>query len=83
LSAADRTALFKLIGLSRQNRHVRLRLSARRQSQVFPAPANPADQRRQPDPKISRDLALGPPTRQSQPGRLVLKFLRKPSLVHH
>ena len=27
--------------------------------------------------------ALGPPTRQSQPDRLVLKFLRKPSLLYH
>jgi hypothetical protein len=60
-------------------RDVRLRLPSRCHGLAIPAPAISADQRRQPAPKISRDLAPGPPTRQSQPDRLVLKFLRKPS----
>jgi hypothetical protein len=54
-----------------------------KRSLAIQAPANPGDQRRQPDPKISRDLAPGPPTRQSQPDRFVLKFLRKLSLLLH
>jgi hypothetical protein len=64
-------------------RHVRLCLPPSGQSLAIPAPANPADQRRQPDPKISRDLALAPPNRQRQPDRLVLKSPRKSSPLHH
>src|SRR3954452_10777097 len=46
------------------------------------APADPADQRRQPDPKITGDLALRATAGMHQADRF-LKFLRKPSLLCH
>src|SRR4051812_49252152 len=47
------------------------------------APADPADQRRQPDPKITGDLALRATAGLHQTDRFLLKFLRKPSLLCH
>src|SRR3954462_14463305 len=52
-------------------------------SAPIPAPADPADQRRQPDPKITRDLAPRATTGLHQADRFLLKFLRKPSLLCH
>jgi hypothetical protein len=52
-------------------------------STPIPAPADPADQRRQPYPQITGDLALRPPAGLHQTDRFRLKFLRKPSLLHH
>src|SRR5690242_9124283 len=46
----------------------------------IPAAADPADQRRQPDPKITGDLALRAPAGLRQADRFLLKSLRKPSL---
>ena len=46
-------------------------------------PADPADQRRQPDPKITGDLALRATAGLRQADRFLLKFLRKPSLLCH
>ena len=50
---------------------------------TIPAPADPAPQRRQPDPKVLRDLASRAAARPNQPNRFVLKLLRKPSLLPH
>src|SRR5215217_2905868 len=47
------------------------------------APADPADQRRQPDPKITGDLALRATAGLRQADRFLLKFLRKSSLLCH
>ena len=47
------------------------------------APADPADQCRQPNPKITGDLALRSPAGLHQTDRFLLKFLRKPSLLRH
>src|SRR3954451_17222520 len=52
-------------------------------SAPIPAPADPADQCRQPDPKITGDLALRPTAGLRQADRFLLKFLRKPSLLCH
>ena len=52
-------------------------------SAPIPAPADPAHQRRKPNPKITGDLALRSPAGLHQPDRFLLKFLRKPSLLHH
>src|SRR3954466_953424 len=52
-------------------------------SAPLPAPADPADQRRQPDPKITGDLALRATAGLRQADRFLLKFLRKPSLLCH
>ena len=49
----------------------------------IPAPADPADQRRQPNPKITGDLALRATAGLRQADRFLLKFLRKPSLLCH
>jgi len=49
----------------------------------LPAPANPADQRRQPNPKITGDLALRATAGLRQADRFLLKFLPKPSLLGH
>src|SRR5439155_26601098 len=45
----------------------------------IPAPSDPADQRRAPNPKITRDLALRSPTGLRQADRFLRKLLRKPS----
>src|SRR5690349_16282858 len=49
----------------------------------IPAAADPADQRRQPDPKITGDLALRAPAGLRQANRFLLKSLCKPSLLGH
>src|SRR3954451_21943422 len=49
----------------------------------IPAPADPTDQRRQPDPKITSDLALRATAGLRQADRFLLTFLRKPSLLCH
>src|SRR5689334_24520220 len=53
------------------------------ESMPIPATADPADQRRQPDPKITGDLALRAPAGLRQADRFLLKSLRKPSLLGH
>src|SRR3954464_12392372 len=52
-------------------------------SAPIPAPANPTDQRRQPDPKITGELARRATAGLRQADRFLLKFLRKPSLLCH
>jgi hypothetical protein len=47
----------------------------------IPAPANPANQRRQPDPEILRNLALRPPARLSEANGFRLELFRKTSLL--
>src|SRR6185369_13065847 len=63
-------------------RHLALRCCGV-ESMPIPATADPADQRRQPDPKITGDLALRAPAGLRQADRFLLKFLRKPSLLGH
>src|SRR5271163_4846760 len=59
-----------------------LRHRRRIDSAPIPASTNPPHQRRQANPEIAGNLALRPPAGQRQAHRFVLKFLRKPSLLH-
>src|SRR3954451_854101 len=52
-------------------------------SAPIPAPADPADRRRPPDPKITSDLALRATAGLRQADRFLLKFLGKPALLCH
>src|SRR3954466_16101636 len=52
-------------------------------SAPLPAPADPAHQPRQPNPKITGNLALRATAGLRQADRFLLKFLRKPSLLCH
>jgi hypothetical protein len=52
-------------------------------SAPIPAPADPADQRRQPDPKITRNRALRAPAGVHQADRFLLKFPGKSSPQGH